>query len=121
MSNNAENIKQLIINSETNLEKVNNLLVDKEISKLTDSENELIKTLLDNLKELGKDEMKENQYYIDFCSSCAEELYLLNIKDIIKNGSEILKTMKKYYKDLFLTKPIKIVLGKSKHSFKRRK
>ena len=68
MESNTENIKQLIINSENNLEKINNILKDKETSKLDYSEQELIKTILDDLKELGKNIMENDDTYITFCT-----------------------------------------------------
>lgn len=118
---NTDNIKQLIIDSESNLEKIDTILEDKEIPQLDNSEKELFETLLKDLKELGKNRMKNNQYYKKFCLLSSEELYLINIKPIIDNGLEILKEMKNYYKDLFLKNPPKFILGKSGRAFKTKR
>lgn len=117
---NTDNIKQLIINSEINIEKINTILRDKEISQLDSSEKELIETLLSDLKELGKNIMKNDDTYITFYTLISEELYLLKIREIIKYGEVILKTMRKFYKDFFLTEQPRIKPGKGIYHFRRR-
>ena len=94
---------------------------DKETSKLDYSEQELIKTILDDLKELGKNIMENDDTYITFCILISEELYLFKIREIIKYGEVILQTMRKFYKDLFLTEQHRMKPGKGRYSFKSRK
>ena len=118
---NTDNIKQLITNSENNLEKINNILKDKDITQFDSSEIKLVETLLKDLKELGKNRIEDNQSYKEFSLLSSEKLYLLNIESIIKYGSEILEKMRYLFRDLFLGKPIKFKQSKGGIAFKTKR
>lgn len=111
MENRTEHIKQLITNSETNLKKIKNILETKEIAEFNNTDKETIDNFIKDIKELGKDKIKNNTYQ-EFCNISDDKFYLFNMGGILEKGSEILGTIKKLYRDLFLDEPIRVKFDK---------